>query len=199
MAWLPMIVGFLAGALVLIAQITYIYHIFQKRLAPSVLSWLGWALLMGISAYSQIIDFGWNWSMLGLVLSVFGCIAISISGFIVGNYTLLKSDWYFLFAGMGCMILYVWFTDPWLTTWCAVIADLILGIPTLRNAIRNPHQEKTSAWTFGLLSWTLTLGLCVGESLLMWLFPVYLFLFNVLMAYYTRQSRINKKMLIPIK
>jgi len=147
---------------------------------------------MGISGYAQIVDGGWNWSLTGLVLSTFGCMAISLVGLVSGRYSLAATDWWFFFGGVVCMLFYILAKDPFTTTLLAVFIDLLLGIPTLINAYRNPHLEKTNAWTYGTLSWVLTLGLCIGEDFLLWMFPIYLFSFNGVMVLLTLPKRISR-------
>jgi hypothetical protein len=189
------LIDFSAGILLTTAQLVYLKQVFKKEITPSLLPWLGWAFLLGISFLSQMLEFGWNWVLAGLLFSTIGCFTICVSAFLTKNYVIAKKDWAYLLAGLLCVLGYVLFTNPWLTTISAVIADLILGIPMILKAIKNPHTEKSRAWNIALISWSLTLFTCFDKSLLFALFPLYLFLFNGTMAWITYQKKEQREMI----
>ena len=186
-------IGLLSGVVILFSQIIYIQYTWKKRIRPSLLTWIGWALLMGVSLFSQIRNEGWQWSMCGHFLSTFGCAAIALAGYLRQHYSLLKTDWMYLFFGMACLVLYLASKDPWLTTFFAIAADLILGIPTLRKAYLYPATERSPAWLLGFICWSLALTICIGHSLLFALFPIYLFLFNGTMVWLTRGKLLSER------
>lgn len=179
------ILGFLAGLLIIIAQATYINQIVKKEVTPSVLSWLGWSLLMGISFIVQLVHYGWNYSLTGLGLATIGCFSICLIAYFTKQYKLAKADWVYLVLGLICILFYVVSKNPLLTTIVAVLADFVLGIPTLISAYKNPESEKSKAWNIGLLSWSISLVICYGEPVIYWIFPVYLFLYNGVMSVLT--------------
>ena len=59
-----------AGILIIVSQVIYIVSTFKKKVQPSILSWLGWAILTGTSFTSQYLEVGWNWSMHGNLFSI---------------------------------------------------------------------------------------------------------------------------------
>ncbi len=82
--------------------------------------------------------------------------------------------------------------NPWLTTVFAIIADGLLGIPTIVKAYREPALERSAAWLLGVVSSTLALIICIHHDLIYMLFPAYLWFFNGMMAVLTwgrRQAR----------
>ncbi|MBC8047169.1 MAG: hypothetical protein H7Y00_10265 [Fimbriimonadaceae bacterium] len=181
--------GFVAGAFIIIAQIILLRDVYKRKISPGLLSWLGWASLMGISLIAQIFGKGWQWSLTGLLLSTLGCFAIFFTAWALKNYLVKKTDWIYLILGLICLLIYLASKDPWFTTGFAILADFIVGIPTLQHAYKNPASQKTSAWMFGFISWMFSLILCIGHSWLYAFFPIYLFLYNGVMIYLTR--RIN--------
>lgn len=183
------ILSLIAGAFILSAQIILIRDVVKKKIQPGLLSWAGWFLLMGTGLLSQILEGGWEWSLVGLLLSVIGCFAIFSISLFLKNYLLKKSDWYFLVLGLVCLLIYIASKDAWLTTGFAILADFIVGIPTLIHAYQNPKSQKTFAWTLGFVSWSITLLLCVGHSWLYAFFPVYLFLYNGVMILLTAKRK----------
>lgn len=177
--------GVLAGIVIGSAQLIYLVNTLRRKVKPSVLSWLGWAFLMGTSLVSQIVSKGWQWSLTSILCSTAGCLAISGAALLSRNFSLAARDWKFLLLGLSCMGLYYWSSDAWVTTIFAVLADALLAIPTIGKAWREPATEKSIAWILGAVSSTLALVICVGHDLLYVLFPLYLLLFNGLMAWLT--------------
>src|ERR1700740_3555828 len=124
------LLGLLAGSLIVMAQLIYLNNTFKRKVTPSILSWLGWALLMGTSLVSQVLSKGWQWSLTSLLLSTVGSILIAITALCLRNFSLTRKDWKFLVLGFLCIGIYFWSNNPWSTTIFAIFADFILGIPT---------------------------------------------------------------------
>ena len=179
-------IAVIAGILIASAQVIFLKDVYKKKVRPSLFSWIGWTLLMGTSLVSQIMNVGWQWSLAGLLLSTIGCILIFFTSLGLNQYLLKKSDWKFLALGLICLMIYLFSKDPWVTTVFAILADFLVGIPTIENGYRKPETQKTIAWTLGLISWSFSLVICIGHDLLYALFPIYLFLFNGTMVYLTR-------------
>lgn len=179
------ILGLLAAIVISTAQAIYVIHCLRKKITPSVLSWFGWACLMGTSLVSQIVHKGWQWSMTGIASSTVGCMVIAIVAWLSGNFSFRRRDLGFLVAGLGCVGVYLVSDDPWTTTVFAIIADGLLGIPTIIKAWREPALERSAAWLLGVVSSLLALSICVHHNLIFMLFPAYLFLFNGMMAVLT--------------
>jgi hypothetical protein len=179
-------IGVLAGLVIGSAQIIYLFNTVRKKITPSVLSWFGWACLMGTSLLSQVIAKGWQWSMTSILCSTAGCFAIAAVAFWSKNYSFKKSDLKFLVVGLLSVGIYLLSNDPWVTTIFAVVADAALGIPTIRKAYKAPATERSPAWVLGVLSSTLALIICLHHDWIYVLFPGYLFLFNGTMVWLTR-------------
>jgi hypothetical protein len=181
----------IAGLFLAAAQSIYIVQILKKQITPSLLTWLGWSILVGLALFSQLIEYGWDWALIGHLFSAFGCTFIFFSAFFTKNFVILSKDWHFLYMGLGCVILYISHSDPWSTSIFAIIADALLGMPTLIKAIKSPKTEKSIAWNIALGCWALTLITCINNNLIFFIFPAYCFLFNGSMSYLTRGKRIS--------
>lgn len=179
------VLGVLGALVISTAQVIYIVNCLRRKITPSVLSWFGWSCLMGTSIVSQVVHKGWQWSMTGIASSAIGCLTIAAAAWFSGNFAFRRWDPAFLVAGMGCIGVYVVSDDPWVTTVFAIIADGLLGIPTIVKAIREPALERSVAWILGVVSALLSLAICVGHSFIYVLFPAYLVLFNGTMAVLT--------------
>jgi hypothetical protein len=179
------ILALLAGILLVISQLLYIINTFKGKVQPSILSWIGWAILTGTSFVSQYMISGWTWNFTGLLLSTIGCIVVSGVAITTKNYSIQKKDWLFVVLGFLCMAIYILSKNAWATTVFAILADFLLGLPTIIKANNDPSSEKSSAWSLGLASWSFSLIICLKHDVLFALFPIYLFLFNVIMVYLT--------------
>lgn len=183
------LLGLLAGIIIGSAQLIYLANTISKKVRPSVLSWIGWAFLMGTSVVSQVVGKGWQWSMTGVLCSTVGCLTIGIAALLIRNYSLERKDWQYVVWGVLCVGVYLLSNDPWMTTVFAIGADAILGVPTLMKAWRDPVSERSWAWVLGVVSSTLALIICVGHDWIYVLFPGYLLLFNGAMAYLTQARK----------
>ena len=178
-------IGVLSAIVIGCAQLIYLLNTWKKRVTPSVLSWLGWAFLMGTSLVAQTLSKGWQWSLASLGCSTVGCLLIALVAWGRGNFSFHPKDLRFLALGLVCMVIYGCSDNPWMTTIFAIIADALLGIPTLRKAWREPKQERSSSWILGMVSSGLALSICFDHSLIYALFPAYLFAFNGTMTCFT--------------
>ena len=186
------VLGVIAGLLLVVASIAYIASILDKdpnkRIKPRPLSWFGWALMMGVSLVSQIIKVGFEWNQITILTSVLFCVVIAVVALVVRSYLIKPMDWGCLILGMICVGIYMTTKDALVTTIFGITADFIVAIPTLHNAYVNPNSEKSSAWIYGVLSWALTLIVCLGHSWLYALFPLYLFVMNAVFLYLTNRK-----------
>lgn len=173
--------------LTIASPLSYLHKVSKKEVRPSILSWYGWSVLMGISIVSQIVSSGWSPDLITIVLSASGCGIIAFSArHIFGHYSINRKDAIYLYAGGCCVVVYLLFSDPWLTTSLAIAADLMLAIPTLKMAYKNPEDEKSYNWPLALLSWILTFSILLLQfSWINALWPVYLIAFNGTMTYFT--------------
>jgi hypothetical protein len=186
------ILGLLAGIIIGSAQVIYLVNTVMKKVRPSVLSWTGWAFLMGTSVVSQVVSKGWQWSMTGVLCSTVGCFAIGMTALATRNYSFERKDWQYVVWSALCVAVYLLSGDPWMTTIFAIGADGILAIPTVVKAWRDPLSERSLAWVLGVVSSTLALIICVGHDWIYVLFPAYLFVFNGAMAFLTRLRVFSK-------
>jgi len=186
------IIGIITICLMVATQGIYIIDVINKKIVPSLLTWFGWALLMGVSLVAQIIEGGLAYSQFGMITATLGCLAISIIALRLNHYSLKKVDWFILGAGLLCLVLYLVSKNAWLTTICSVLADLIIAIPMLIKVVKDPESEKTNAWYISFVTWALTLVICFNHDALYAIFPIYLFTFCVLIILLmNRKSKVD--------
>ncbi|MES2409628.1 MAG: hypothetical protein V4509_05020 [Patescibacteria group bacterium] len=178
-----------------VSFVPYIKGILNNSVKPRPLSWLGWSMLLIIGLASQIIEYGFNSSMLIVISAGFGCFLI----FIISLFKRAKMDKeydYMCFAsGIICMVIYLATKDAFITTLFAICADFFVGVPTILNVYKNPRSENLLAWGLGslgiLLSYTVVLG---EKGYLLKLYPTYMLFFNLLifLLCFRRFNAINK-------
>lgn len=173
------------------AQIIYIVQLVRKKITPSVITWMGWTLLVGVSFVSQLEQYGWDWVLLGHLFSGLGCALIFLFSFFTKQYIIHRKDWHYLTLGTICIALYLITKDPWLTTIYSVLADAILGMPTITKAIKNPITERNLGWNLAIGCWVLTIITGINKDPIFLIFPVYCLLFNGFMSYLTSKPRIR--------
>src|ERR1700749_2542719 len=115
------ILGMLAAVVISTGQVIYVFNCLRRKIRPSVLSWFGWACLMGTSLVAQIVHTGWQWSMTGIASSTVGCLTIAGVAWLSGNYAFRRGDLWFVLAGFCCVGVYVVSDNPWVTTGFAIV------------------------------------------------------------------------------
>lgn len=175
--------GVVAAVLLIMAMLVYIKSLLKHEVTPRPLSWIGWFLLMGISIFSQIMEKGFQLGQVTTIISIFGCLVIFFLS--LRNGVIEKNDKGCLFFGLGCAVVYLITRDAWITTGFGIVADTLIAIPTIRNALKNPNSEKSIAWILGCVGYVITIPNCFGLNIVYLLFPVYLLCFNGLMVYLT--------------
>lgn len=182
------IIKIAAYVLISFAQYRMIRRVIMGRMKSVVLAWFGWSLLMGISVVAQLQaeHWVWDWNLFSVLLSATGCALIAFAGLWSGNYSREKGDVLALMAGMACMGIYFLFTDPWITTTLAILADLLVAIPMLQGAWKVPADHRSESWPIVFCAWSLTsVSILFQFSWLHLLWPLYLISFSGLMTYLT--------------
>ncbi len=181
------LLAFLVVVLLLAAVAIYIVALRKGELKPRPISWIGWTLIMGISLYSQVTEKGWQWNQIGLALSVAGCVVVAILSLKHG--IIQFGDWICLALGMICVVIYLESKDAWTTTLVAILADLLIALPTQHNAYKDPLSEKSYAWHFGAAAYLVNSIDCAGYDPIYAAPPIYLLLMNSSMVLLTSRKR----------
>lgn len=178
-------ISVLAAGLLIGSQVTYVRHIWQRKIQPVFLSWLGWGMLMLATAFVQGLDEGFATEQLTLFMSGGTCIFIGLFARWHQQFSRQRFDVHYLFFGGVCFVLYLLFDEVWIATIFALVADLFMGIPTLMSAWKTPENEKSSSWYFAGISWMLSVIVCLDGPLIFMSFPLYLFVWCSVILIFT--------------
>jgi len=185
---LEKIISVAAGIILFCASLYYMKDVGRRKVKPRIFSWMGWFILMAMSLTVSILKTGWQWNQAGVLVSTLSAFTVSLIALRTKNFIIKKIDFFILSLGVVSIVIYYLTNDAVLTISFNVLSDFIISIPTFHNVLKNPENEKTPAWTFGLIGWSLNLLLCIGYDSLNSIFPVYLFLFNLFMFSFCRRT-----------
>ena len=143
--------------------------------------------------FAQLISIGWDWSLMSIITCTMGCIGIGTVALFKKHFSLYNNDWWFISLGIVCIILYLISNNPWLTTIYAALADLVIGLPTIIKAYKDPLNEKSNAWLISLFSWSLTLIISFNHEFIYAIFPIYVWLYCIIIFYLIYIRRTNYK------
>ncbi len=168
-------------SLYFISFIPYLFSILNGSVKPRPLSWLGWAILLGVAIFSQINERGFDATMLISFSSAVICTTVFILSSLRNHQKNGTFDYLCLFLGIACMIVYLLSKNALVTTMFSILSDLIVGVPTILSVYRNPKAEDMLAWGMGTFAIFLSFIIALSEQdYLLKLYPTYLFAFNAL-------------------
>lgn len=164
-----------------VSCVPYTIGILKGNIKPRPLSWLGWSMLLGVGISSQIIENGFNSSMLIAISACLFCFFVFMISLFKKALMNKEYDYICFVLGIICMVIYLISKDALITTVFAVCADLFVGIPTIINVYKNPRSEHLLAWGIGTFSIFLSFIIVLGEDgFLIKFYPSYLLFFNFL-------------------
>jgi hypothetical protein len=160
--------------------IPYFIFIHKKEIYPHNLSWLGWAFITFIGGIAMLVD-GGEWSVVIVFANTLSCLIVVFYSIYkkVGVWSTNKYD--YLFFGLGILGVILWqtFNMPIIAIVCVVLADLLFGIPTIIKAYKYPKSEKYLAWLSSSIAGLLSLFAVKSFLLSEFLYPLYLFIFDM--------------------
>jgi len=145
------IFGYLSGVAILASYIPYIRDIFLNKTKPERMSWLIWAILGGISFFSQFAK-GASWSLilsggesLGELIVFFLAIKYGLGGF-------MKRDFFALAGAILGLILWYLTNEPAVALFIVIAIDMMGSVLTVIKSYENPGTETVSGWVLTLLA-----------------------------------------------
>ena len=186
------VLGLLSGLLIFSAIVPYIRDVIRHKTRPNSVSWLGWTMLLSIGVAAQIKE-GASFSVMLLLGDIVrtGIVFLLSLKYGVTKYTLF--DRLSFIFGFLAIALWMITKNPLTALALSVIADLIVSLPTVKKSIQDPMSETPSAFFMFALAAFLGVISTTKFDVANLLFPVYLFLINILIATFSLRGRLIKK------
>jgi hypothetical protein len=174
------LLGLLAGIIGFLAFVPYILDTLSRKTKPNKATWIIWAVLGVIIAASY-----WSagardtaWTPIGYAIGILAVAALSLKYGEEGWTALDKAC--LLGAGIG-LAAWAITSEPVFAYFLTTSIDAIGGIPTIKKAYHRPETESKAAWGMFLIANSLNL-LAINEwSLMIALYPVYVFILSLTM------------------
>ena len=184
------ILGAIAAIIGIVGYIPYYRDILRGTTKPHPFSWIGFALLLGITFFAQVTTGAGSGAWVNGV-SMIGVLGIAILSLAKGHRDISRFDWVcFLGALVGIVLWRI--TGNALTAVVIVtIVDMVAFAPTYRKAYLKPQEETASLFALSALKYVVSLCALASINLTTALFPVSLVVSNggfVLMLFIRRRQ-----------
>ncbi len=169
-------IGQIGGYVVLLAHLPYALAIIRKKSKPSLATWSMWSVMLTITLVMQVMAGKQDpWGMLAAAV---GTVLITILLIVYGEKKWSRFDTRCMMLSLVAMLVWI-IAGSALAQVASLLALIIAGIPTIRNAWKNPKDENSLTWAMFALGFTLTLvGVVDLSSYINWIQPVTSTIFN---------------------
>jgi hypothetical protein len=166
-------IGIIAGILSIVGYVPYIISIFQKKTQPNKATWIIWAIVGGLLAFSYLAEGDQNtiWLPLGYFV---GPLIVAILSFFYGYSTWSKLDYVCLVVAIISIIPWILSKDATITLLINVLIDMSGALPTIIKTYHEPETEDLTAWAIFFVANTLQL-VAISYWNLAAIYPIYLF------------------------
>lgn len=167
------ILGITAGVLSLVGYIPYIISILRGKTQPNKASWIIWAIVGGLLAFSYLTEGDKNtiWLPLGYF---FGPLVVAILSFKYGYSQWSRLDRFCLIAAAISAIPWIVSKDATITLLINVLIDSLGAIPTIVKSYFEPETEDATAWIIFFIANTLQV-IAIQQWNIAAIYPIYLF------------------------
>lgn len=140
------LVGVVSGIVQISAIVPYIRDMLRGTTRPNIVSWALWTLIQVIAIAAQL-SAGASWSIILLFAMTFNTSLVTILGLIGYGYKKYSwLDWGCLVLAILAIVLWQITNQPLIALVLAIVADLIIAIPTIAKTYREPFTETPSSW-----------------------------------------------------
>lgn len=175
------VIGKIAGIIAVLAFIPYIWSVLKGRTRPSRASWLIWAVLGSsiLASYhsSGATDTIWIPVIYAIMPIIIFLLSIKYG---IGGYTRL--DIICLLGAVVGLIAWKLTDSPQTALYLNILVDGLGFIPTFKKAYLQPESESRLAWIIGASATLLNLLAINTWKLDIALYPIYLAVFNTIVA-----------------
>ena len=171
------ILGIVAALIGVVGYIPYYRDILRGTTKPHPFSWIGFALLLGITFFAQVTtNAGPGAWVTGISsLATFG---IAILALVKGERDIKAFDWFCFAGGLLGIVLWRATSDPLLAVVIVTVVDAIVFAPTYRKAYLRPQEETESLFVLSVIKYLISVFALGTLNLTTALFPISLVLTN---------------------
>ncbi len=170
--------GGLAAIIGIIGYIPYYRDIFRGTTKPHPFSWIGFALMLGITFCAQLFTGAGAGAWVNGV-SALGVLGIAILSFSRGEKNITTFDWICFGSAIVAIVLWRLTDNPLLAVIIVTLADTISFAPTYRKAFFKPHEETLSLYVLSILKYFISIFALTSFNLTTALFPIALVVSNI--------------------
>jgi hypothetical protein len=169
-------IAIIAGAISFIGFIPYVYSIIKGETQPNRATWIIWALVGTILAFSYHQEGDPNTIWLPLSYAV-GPFVIAVLSLFYGEGGFKKLDIFCFAAAIIGLIPFLYSGDALLTLYIYIFIDLAGALPTFVKVYKDPLSEDILSWLFFLTGNALNL-LAIEKWNEAAFYPIYLLLMS---------------------
>lgn len=186
------IIGILAGVFSLMGFIPYLISVIKRKTKPNRASWWIWATLGIIITISNYYA-GARDTMWLLVCYTFSQLAIAVFSIKHGEGGWNTFDITCILGAVISIPLWWWTKDPLTAISINIAIDSLGALPTIKKSYFYPETEDLFSWLMFLTASTLNLAALETWSVTLSSYPIYLFLFNLIVAVLILSDKFNLK------
>jgi hypothetical protein len=171
------VLGIAAGIIGFLGFVPYILDTLKRKTTPDKATWIIWAIL-GIIIAGSYLASGAKESAWTPIAYAVGIVIVAVLSLKYGEdgWTVLDKA---CLIGAGLGLVLWWYTnDPVLAYVLTTIVDAIGSLPTIMKAYARPESERNLAWPIFLIANTLNLLAIMEWTLVIALYPVYVFILS---------------------
>ncbi len=179
--------GIIAGILSIAGYIPYIISILQRKTKPNKATWIIWAIVGGLLAFSYLVEGDRHtiWLPLGYFI---GPLIVAILSFWYGYSEWTRLDKICLVVAVMSVIPWIFSKDAMITLLINVLIDASGAIPTLVKTFREPDTEDCLAWVIFFIANTIQV-IAINYWNLAAIYPIYLFILAGLMVLFILKKK----------
>ena len=175
------LLGLIAVAIGIVGYIPYYRDIFWGITKPHPFTWLGFAILNGITFIAQVITGGGPGAWVTAITTI-ATIGIATLAFTRGEKDITLFDWICFGGALIGIVLWKLTSNPFWAVFMVTIADLLAFAPTYRKGFLRPYEETATLYTMSVFKYAISLFAFTTFNLTTAFFPVAMVAANLSMV-----------------
>lgn len=173
--------GALAVIIGIIGYVPYYRDIFRGTTKPHPFTWVGFALVNGITFVAQVITGAGPGAWVSAVTTL-ATLGIAALAFGKGEKDITRFDWVCFGGALLGILLWRLTSDPLAAVITVTAVDLLSFAPTFRKAYLRPGEETAALYLVSVLKYGVSLFALASFNLTTAFFPVAITLANAAIA-----------------